>query len=195
MGRGQLLSDVRRQQQDKGHCDKQDENKSLHGCTLLSPFAPCRRSGQRVAAQKMYTLIPLDFQGKAGVPRPSRTYPELFALLGGKLPDLRGLFLRGHGGKSAGLMVKQDDAGRNVTGTFSSDALFSSQFNGSYSPTGAFFSETVNGAHIASDGHAGFQVMKLDASRIWGKNHATDSANGEFRPVNQAVRYLVRARP
>ena len=122
-------------------------------------------------------------------------YPELFALLGGKLPDLRGLFLRGHGGKSAGLMVKQDDAGRNVTGTFSSDALFSSQFNGSYSPTGAFFSETVNGAHIASDGHAGFQVMKLDASRIWGKNHATDSANGEFRPANQAVRYLVRARP
>ena len=122
-------------------------------------------------------------------------YPELFALMGGKLPDLRGLFLRGHGGKSAGLMVKQDDAGRNVTGTFSSDALFSSQLNGSYSPTGAFFSETVNGAHIASDGHAGFQVMKLDASRIWGKNHATDSANGEFRPANQAVRYLVRARP
>ena len=97
MGRGQLLSDVRRQQQDKGHCDKQDENKSLHGCTLLSPFAPCRRSGQRVAAQKMHTLIPLDFQGKAGVPRPSRTYPELFALMGGKLPDLRGLFYEGMG--------------------------------------------------------------------------------------------------
>ena len=134
---------------------------------------------------------PADWQNPDG----SYNYPELFALLGGKLPDLRGLFLRGHGGKSAGLMVKQDDAGRNVTGTFSSDALFSSQFNGSYSPTGAFFSETVNGAHIASDGHAGFQVMKLDASRIWGKNHATDSANGEFRPANQAVRYLVRARP
>ena len=39
--------------------------------------------------------------------RPSRAYPELFALLGGQTPDLRGLFLRGHGGSSAALGVRQ----------------------------------------------------------------------------------------
>ena len=57
VGRGQLLSGVRRQQQDKGQSDKQDENTSPHGDTLLSPFAPCRRLGQRVAAPVVYIRI------------------------------------------------------------------------------------------------------------------------------------------
>ena len=43
-------------------------------------------------------------------------YPELFALMGGQVPDLRGLFLRGHGGNSAALGEPQGDAIRNVTG-------------------------------------------------------------------------------
>lgn len=34
-------------------------------------------------------------------------YPELFALLGARVPDFRGLFLRGVGGNSAGLGVTQ----------------------------------------------------------------------------------------
>ena len=42
-GPGQLLHGVGRQQEDKGHSDKQDENTSPHGGTLLFPFAPCRR--------------------------------------------------------------------------------------------------------------------------------------------------------
>ena len=37
-------------------------------------------------------------------------YPELFALMGGRVPDLRGLFLRGHGGNSAGLGTRQDES-------------------------------------------------------------------------------------
>ena len=37
-------------------------------------------------------------------------YPELFALLGNSVPDLRGLFLRGYGGKSAALGATQDQA-------------------------------------------------------------------------------------
>lgn len=40
--------------------------------------------------QTLYILITLDFQGKSGIPGPPRTYPELFALMGGKVPDLRG---------------------------------------------------------------------------------------------------------
>ena len=36
-------------------------------------------------------------------------YPELFAVLGGNVPDLRGLFLRGHGGNSAALGIRQSD--------------------------------------------------------------------------------------
>lgn len=37
-------------------------------------------------------------------------YPELFAVVGGQVPDLRGLFLRGFGGKSAALGTTQDQA-------------------------------------------------------------------------------------
>jgi hypothetical protein len=37
-------------------------------------------------------------------------YPELFAVIGGTMPDFRGLFLRGSGGRAAALGVMQDDA-------------------------------------------------------------------------------------
>ncbi len=102
-------------------------------------------------------------------------YPELFALMGGQVPDLRGLFLRGQGGKSEPLGVKQEDAGRNITGTFSSDALFTGLY-GDY-PTGAFFMETKAGGHISSVGQSGREVMKLDASRGWGSAHTGSVQN------------------
>ena len=58
-----------------------------------------------------------------------RAYPELFALTGGTVPDLRGLFLRGYGSQqynsggygvvfhaSVALGQIQGDAIRNITG-------------------------------------------------------------------------------
>ena len=59
----------------------------------------------------------------------SAVYPELFALVGGHTPDLRGLFLRGHGShtsthygtvthKSAELGQVQGDAIREIWGAF-----------------------------------------------------------------------------
>lgn len=47
----------------------------------------------------------------------AHAYPELFALVGAKTPDLRGLFLRGVGGNSPALGVAQGDAIRNIGGT------------------------------------------------------------------------------
>ena len=52
-GPGQLLHGVGRQEEDKGHSDKQDENTSPHGGTLLFPFAPCRRSGLEGSRARM----------------------------------------------------------------------------------------------------------------------------------------------
>ena len=52
-GPGQLLHGVRRQEEDKGHSDKQDENTSPHGGALLFPFAPCRRSGLEGSRARM----------------------------------------------------------------------------------------------------------------------------------------------
>ena len=57
------------------------------------------------------------------------TYAELFAVIGTtagagdgsttfNVPDLRGMFIRGTGGNAAALGVEQEDAIRNITGSF-----------------------------------------------------------------------------
>lgn len=92
-------------------------------------------------------------------------YPELYALLGGRVPDLRGLFLRGVGGNSAGLGVKQEDA---------------------------FKAHSHRTPMAAKDEGGGFYSGGSIFSGYWD----TEEVGGiETRPVNQAVRYLVRARP
>ncbi|WP_051643861.1 phage tail protein [Bilophila wadsworthia] len=59
----------------------------------------------------------------------SAVYPELTSLVGSRVPDYRGIFLRGHGSQvsthygtvthtSAGLGELQGDAIRNISGTF-----------------------------------------------------------------------------
>ena len=109
-------------------------------------------------------------------------YPELSALVGGQVPDLRGLFLRGHGGNSAALGVQQGDAIRNITGQFAS------RMSSAYPPTGAF---VHSGRYPDSDtGGSGRQNawISFEASRV------VPTAE-ENRPVNQAVRYLIRALP
>ena len=109
-------------------------------------------------------------------------YPELFALVGPTVPDLRGIFLRGQGGNSAALGVLQGDAIRNISGSFSTAYLYGYD-NGS----GAFYN--AGGALRANTGYPqGGQAYGFDASRVV-------PTAPENRPVNQAVRYLMRARP
>ena len=107
----------------------------------------------------------------------------MFAVLGNSVPDLRGLFLRGHGGNSAALGVQQGDAIRNITGKFGFDDQFAwNGYDGAfadagYAPYGATNEKREFGAAVI-----------FDASRVV-------PTAGENRPVNQAIRYLVRARP
>ena len=107
-------------------------------------------------------------------------YPELFALVGGQVPDLRGLFLRGHGGNSAALGEPQGDAIRNVTGRVFSLGMA----NGG---TGPFWSYVDGYFGIGSGSYTKHTTM-FDLSRVV-------PTGNENRPVNMAVRYLVRARP
>ena len=95
------------------------------------------------------------------------------------MPDLRGLFLRGHGGNSSALGIQQGDAIRNIKGSFGVDAMI-------LGASGAFSRITWHdGGHA---GIAGTGGISFDASR------AVPTAE-ENRPVNQAVRYLMRALP
>ena len=108
-------------------------------------------------------------------------YPELFAVLGGQTPDLRGLFLRGHGGDSAALGVRQGDAIRNIKGQITGNGLMSG------GATGPFYSWYTQNFGIGNGAYDKNGVA-FDASRV------VPTAE-ENRPVNMAVRYLVRARP
>mgnify|MGYP002585161017 CR=1 FL=1 len=108
-------------------------------------------------------------------------YPELFALIGGQTPDLRGLFLRGHGGNSAALGVQQNDAIRNITGSFGQHS--SASAGGVFYRTGGCAEDIRSSYGTWSGNGVGF-----DLSRV------VPTAE-ENRPVNQAIRYLVRARP
>ena len=115
-------------------------------------------------------------------------YPELFALVGGTVPDFRGLFLRGHGGNSAGLGVRQEDAGRNVSGYFGFGSdTFVTRFGGE----SVYQYESSRGkANTGNDSYGGPSKIGIDASRQWGNEHTAN----EFRPKNIAVRYFIRAR-
>ena len=117
--------------------------------------------------------------------------------MGTRVPDLRGLFLRGHGGQShnqnngstigfsstlhqsGGLGQIQGDAIRPITGRFYA------RTDGVYSWSGAFTKMPPNSTQ--SPGVTISQgVGDFDSSRV------TPTAS-EIRPVNIAVRYLIKA--
>lgn len=111
-----------------------------------------------------------------------KAYPELFALVGPNVPDLRGLFLRGLGGKSAALGVRQSDAIRNITG--GAGNIQFSQNSGS--AWGAFY---LSG----NAGRARINGSEYEPSVIFDASRSVPTAD-ENRPENHAVRYLMRAR-
>ena len=120
-------------------------------------------------------------------------YPELFAVVGGQVPDLRGLFLRGYGAQTSShygsvvhqsgeLGMVQGDAIRNITGS-----------SGDSPNSGAYYYGALAGGaggarKFAGEGLRGRSAINFDASRV------VPTAE-ENRPVNTAVRFLVRARP
>ena len=115
-------------------------------------------------------------------------YPELFALMGGQVPDLRGLFLRGHGGNSAALGVTQGHAMRDISASGSISVGFGGYLSGSgiFKPVGSHKVTVIRGTW---DNNWNSTNYGLDLS-----TGGVPVAN-EVRPDNQAVRYLIRAIP
>ncbi|MDR1243616.1 MAG: phage tail protein [Endomicrobium sp.] len=124
-------------------------------------------------------------------------YPQLFDAIGTiyggnassrfKLPDLRGMFLRGAGGSSASLGQKQGDAIRNIKGSFENGHIWLRK-NGNIKPQGAFAYSTEKGWDNLkrSDGVDDVRsILDFDASIV------VPVAN-ENRPVNYAVQYCIK---
>lgn len=127
-------------------------------------------------------------------------YPALAAIVGGTVPDYRGMFLRGYGSQnysqmngslngvtstnySSGLLgIIQGDAARNITGTFAAKAH---SFNIGVNTTGAFY-DLGWGNGAVGGGSPQPHAWGFDTSRV------IPTAN-EIRPVNIAVRYLIKA--
>jgi hypothetical protein len=121
--------------------------------------------------------------------------------VGSKVPDYRGLFLRGHGSQvhvqlngskigvtstlheSGQLGQVQGDAGRNIAGNSGRVGMDTS----GQSPDGVF-SSVWTPATDGPNGGVPFYNSTFDASRVV-------PVADENRPVNTAVRYLIRALP
>lgn len=114
------------------------------------------------------------------------TYDALFKKIGYKyggsgttfkLPDLRGLFVRGLGGNAAELGVIQDDAIRNITGSITSNV-------GANGYSGALYHENYGGNDTRGSTYAS-AYYKIDASR-------QVPTAVENRPKNTAMLYCIK---
>ena len=103
-------------------------------------------------------------------------------MIGGKVPDYRGLFLRGQGGKSAQLGIIQEE---------SIYINHLAKFQGSI----------PNAGSVAVSGNTNSEVPQYayryrNGGNVTSINVEIDTTKeGETRPRNIAVRYFIRARP
>ena len=116
-------------------------------------------------------------------------YPELFAVIGAKVPDYRGLFLRGQGGNSEALGTVQNYAMPETYGK------------------GWFVGGLVGTGGVQSMGDGKTFSVKNTWCCYGGGGSSWPGATFEFnvagdtpvanelRPINTAVRYFIRARP
>ena len=162
---------------------------SLPVCGEEAPYCPLRDfatlraySPEIKAQQAIFAFLPV--------------YPELVALIGWNVPNYQGVFLRGYGGQtsyhygavghwSAGLGELQGDGIREIWGELS---YLPRSRDGEVGQSGslAFWNEGRN-QWMNDAGKAPSGAMNFYASR-------STPVVGEVRPVNRAVRYLIRAR-
>ena len=162
---------------------------SLPVCGEEAPYCPLRDfatlrtySPEIKARQALFAFLPV--------------YPELVGVVGGNVPNYQGVFLRGYGGQtsyhygavghwSAGLGELQGDGIRVIWGELS---YLPRSRDGEVGQSGslAFWNEGRN-QWMNDAGKAPSGAMNFYASR-------STPVVGEVRPVNRAVRYLIRAR-
>ena len=126
---------------------------------------------------------------------PLPVYPELVALVGSRVPDYRGIFLRGLGSQtsthygnvthsSAALGQLQGDGMREIWGSVSGTSnrgVFGSACSGAFSVSGS-----AHGPSRDGDWSQG-NTLAFQASQ-------TTPVVGEIRPVNRSVKYLIRTK-
>ena len=115
-------------------------------------------------------------------------YPELVGKVGSHVPDYRGYFLRGVGGKSAALGQSQGDAMQRITGGIRTASQKTDEVG-----------ENTWGAYYVASTGRGCNVYRTGDNAWSYKDTVFDSGRvvrtaDETRPMNRSVRYLIRAR-
>ena len=123
-------------------------------------------------------------------------YPELAAVVGGNVPNYQGVFLRGYGSQmfnsggyggvahsSDSLGVTQGDTIRNISGYMGATQV---RGNDRWATITGPFERHWTQDTMDLKGDAQFDMMYFNAAR-------TLPTADENRPVNKAVRYLIRA--
>ena len=163
-----------------------------------------RADARRVAVQILLTRFCLNFQGKPCTSCLSKNYPELFALMGGQVPDLRGLFLRGYGAQSH---AQNNGSTVGITSTTHRSDILGEVQGDSSRPISGGLSNVQGAANPAGVAASGVFERRIHSDRAAGSYGGSYFTNLTFsssrvvptaeenRPVNMAVRYLVRARP
>ena len=109
--------------------------------------------------------------------------------MGGQVPDLRGLFLRGYGGNSEALGTRQGES--VYINPDSTEASVTTGLTLEFATPGDGGARSLKALVLPPEGISGHPIPPYE---IKGPFSITSSAN-ETRPENQAVRYLIRARP
>lgn len=121
------------------------------------------------------------------------SYPELYALIGSRVPDYRGMFLRGVGGNSYSLGVEQEHSVQvSKIGINAGRGTLTSNF-AVLSGTGVF-KDAGGNTGVPRASHDYHSQTKIEVDLYGNLYNGVATNYEETRPVNVAVRYLIRAK-
>lgn len=122
----------------------------------------------------------------------TESYPELMSIYGATLPDMKGNFVRGHGGNSGSLNTFQAESMKAHThsATFTGNAL------PSHSHTGVTMSGTESHGNksndAANDKYYNQTTSSVSAGTPTGSVSMSSQGGSEIRPTNVALKFIVK---